>query len=321
MSEAPLVSIVLIFYNEERFLPEAVESVLAQTFQSWELLLVDDGSKDGSSELAHAYARQDPTRIRYLEHPGHGNMGMSATRNLGINSAGREYLTFLDADDVWLPGKLEQQVALMRANPRAAMVVGLTEWWYGWTGVVADSSRDFVQHLPVPLDTVVEPPVLLTAFLRDEFASLADILVKREAVQAVGGYESTFRGMYEDQVFHAKICAAYAVYVSHQTWYRYRQHLDSCVAVADAAGAKPIARGKYLEWLDAYLQTTRVADPELHRTLRSELLPYRHPTLGFIRARWRIVALGVKAWIKVAFPRPYYAVSRWRHDGIRHGRR
>ena len=146
MSEAPLVSIVLIFYNEERFLPEAVESVLAQTFQSWELLLVDDGSKDGSSELAHAYARQDPTRIRYLEHPGHGNMGMSATRNLGINSARGVYLSFLDADDVWLPGKLEQQVALMRANPRAAMVVGLTEWWYGWTGVVADSSRDFVQH-------------------------------------------------------------------------------------------------------------------------------------------------------------------------------
>lgn len=317
MTDAPLVSTVLIFYNEERFLAEAVQSALAQTFESWELLLVDDGSKDGSSELARGYARRHPDRIRYLEHPGHANLGMSATRNLGINSARGMYLSFLDADDVWLPRKLEQQVALIQANPRAAMVVGLTQWWYGWTGVIADSNRDFVQTLPVPLDTVVAPPAILTAFLKDEYASIADILVTREAAQAVGGYESTFRGLYEDQAFHAKICAAYPVYLSHQTWYRYRQHPDSCVAAADVAGEKPAARRRYLTWLDAYLQKAGVTDRELLKALSNELLPYRSPGLARVRNMWRGAALGGKRLVpRLLSPKLRHAAARWRQNRI-----
>jgi len=316
MSHTPLVSIVLIFFNEQRFLPEAVASVFAQTFDSWELLLIDDGSSDGSSEMARGYAQAHPDRVRYLEHPEHANRGMSATRNLGISSACGQYLSFLDADDVWLPRKLEQQVALIQANPRAAMVVGLTQWWYGWTGNIADARRDFVQTLHVPLDTVVEPPALLIAFLRDEFASIADILVTCDAVRAVGAYEAAFRGMYEDQAFHAKICAAYPVYISHQTWYRYRQHPDSCVAQADAAGAKLAVRGLYLAWLERYLSIAGSQHPELRRVLARELLPYKFPAFARVRDVWRRTAIAVKAQVGRTFPRLNHAAARWRQSRI-----
>src|SRR3712207_221993 len=82
-SPAPRVSVVVIFLDAARFLGEAVASVLGQTYGAWELLLVDDGSTDGSSALARGYAAAQPGRVRYLEHPGHANRGMSAARNLG----------------------------------------------------------------------------------------------------------------------------------------------------------------------------------------------------------------------------------------------
>ena len=80
----PLVSVVMPFLDGIRFLPEAIDSVVTQTYPEWELLLVDDGSTDGSSALARDYARGRPDRIRYLEHAGHANRGKSTSRNLGI---------------------------------------------------------------------------------------------------------------------------------------------------------------------------------------------------------------------------------------------
>jgi glycosyltransferase involved in cell wall biosynthesis len=289
MSSPPAVSIVLIFFNEQRFLREAVDSVLAQTDTDWELLLVDDGSSDGSPNVAREYARRDPDRIRCLEHPGHENRGMSASRNLGITAARGEFVTFLDADDVWMPTKLERQVALLRAYPAAGLATGRTEYWHGWTGDPADSARDFVQRLNVPLDAVVPPPKMLTAFLQDELASLSDIVVRRSAIDAVGGYEPPFRGLYEDQVFHAKLCLRYPVVTSSHTGYRYRQHPDSCVQVEGRAGRKLDGRRKFFAWLIPYLEAEHAADRELWRIVKRESLPFRHPTLSRLRDAYRDV--------------------------------
>jgi glycosyltransferase involved in cell wall biosynthesis len=87
MSDKPLVSVIVIFLNAADFLQEAIESVLAQTYEHWELLLVDDGSTDGSSEIALSFAFENSARIKYFEHDGHQNLGMSAARNLGIRKA------------------------------------------------------------------------------------------------------------------------------------------------------------------------------------------------------------------------------------------
>ena len=82
MSHPPLISAVIIFLNAETFLREAIESVLAQTFQGWKLLLVDDGSTNGSSEIAKRYAK---TKVHHLTHPGHRNCGKGASSNLGFD--------------------------------------------------------------------------------------------------------------------------------------------------------------------------------------------------------------------------------------------
>src|SRR5262245_19962637 len=106
MTTSPRVSIVTPFLDSGTFLEPAIESVLAQTFRKWELLLVDDGSTDGSSAVARRFAVALPDKVKYLTHPHRENRGASASRNLGIENAAGEYLAFLDADDVYLPHKL-----------------------------------------------------------------------------------------------------------------------------------------------------------------------------------------------------------------------
>src|SRR4030095_6915955 len=113
MGSKKLVSVILIFLDAEPFIQEAIESVFAQTYDHWELLLVDDGSSDGSTAIARHYVEQCPENVRYFEHQGHQNRGMNASRNLGLRHARGKYIALLDADDVWLPVKLEQQVAIL----------------------------------------------------------------------------------------------------------------------------------------------------------------------------------------------------------------
>jgi len=120
----PAVSIVVAFYNAGKFLTETIESVLSQTYQDWELLLVDDGSTYHSTAIAQTYAEKYPAKIRYLEHPGHKNFGAPATRNLGFRNSRGTYIAMLDADDVWLSHKLADQIQLMRQYPDAGMVCG-----------------------------------------------------------------------------------------------------------------------------------------------------------------------------------------------------
>src|SRR5438876_6978821 len=143
MSSKPLVSVIVIFFNAEEFIQEAIQSVFAQTYASWELLLVDDGSTDGSFAIAQRCAKASG-KVRYLEHAGHENRGMSVSRNLGIANATGEYIAFLDADDVWLPHKLEQQVAALESQPEVGMIYGPAQWWYSWSGNPEDLQRDYI---------------------------------------------------------------------------------------------------------------------------------------------------------------------------------
>lgn len=268
------VSIITIFFNGEKFLEEAINSAIAQTYNSWELLLIDDGSTDGSTEIALNYARQYPDRISYLEHENHQNLGMSAARNLGINNAKGKYISFLDADDLWLPDKLAKQIAILESQHDAAFLCAPALWWYGWTNKPEDLKKDFVQNFALELDTVIAPPKLLILFLQDEWASLCDLLVPLELVKSVGGYESSFRGMYEDQAFHAKLCLQSPVYVSSNCWYWYRQHSDACTLLSHKAKQTRMARYIFLTWLKKYLSQKGFRNTKVWELLQQEIQPY-----------------------------------------------
>ena len=289
----PRISIITIFLNAERFIHEAVDSILAQTCNSWELLLVDDGSTDASTAVALEYAKQHPRRIRYLQHAGHRNRGMSRSRNLGLSHARGEYIALLDADDVWLPEKLERQIAILDAHPAAAMVYGATQHWHSWTGKDEDRQRDRFRRLGVPPNTLVSPPTLVKLFLQRKAWTPATcgVLIRLSSIKQAGEFEERFQGMFEDQAFFYKLCLTAPVFVEAGCWDRYRQHPDSWCEVAQRRGEyqpgyRPNpARKAFLEWLAEYLTARRATDPELRSLLAKELWPYRNPTLYRLLAR------------------------------------
>jgi glycosyltransferase involved in cell wall biosynthesis len=117
MSESPRITVLMPAYNRERYIRDAIESVLAQTRTDFELLIVDDGSTDGTAARVASY--RDP-RIRLLRNP--QNLGIPATRNRGISEARGEFIAMLDSDDIAHPRRLEKQVAFLERRPRHALV-------------------------------------------------------------------------------------------------------------------------------------------------------------------------------------------------------
>lgn len=136
-----LISVIIPVYNGECFLGEAIESVLAQTYRPLELIVVDDGSTDRTSEIARSYPQ-----ITYIRQP---NGGAASARNRGIQAARGEYLAFLDSDDVWLPGKLTLQMEAFEADPTLEIVSGYVEQFVSLGECLQDAGKYALPRTPL----------------------------------------------------------------------------------------------------------------------------------------------------------------------------
>jgi teichuronic acid biosynthesis glycosyltransferase TuaG len=116
-----LVSIVMPAYNCEKIIMEAINSVLAQTYKNWELLILDDGSKDNTLQIIKNFSQKE-SRIKVI--PNGKNMGVSATRNRGIELASGDWIAFLDSDDMWKPMKLEKQLTIAEKKSAEFLFTG-----------------------------------------------------------------------------------------------------------------------------------------------------------------------------------------------------
>jgi glycosyltransferase involved in cell wall biosynthesis len=293
MNGEPRVSVVISMLNAERFLVEAIESVFAQTFKNWELLLVDDGSMDGSSKIAQGYAEKHPDIVRCLEHSGHRNRGLPASRNVGIRNAAGEYIAPLDADDVWLPNKLESQVAILDSHPETALVYGTTLYWHSW----ADGAEPDSLALPgIPSDRIYDPPELLRLTLSNQAVSPcpSDLMFRKASICNLGGFEESFIGifsMYEDQSFLVKVYADLPVYVSSECWDRYRIHPDQLCATVIRGGRKSQAEYFFLSWALEYLSRCGQLDAEIKSIMSRRMWPHNHRFLERLkRFRERMAA-------------------------------
>ncbi|HET6341084.1 MAG TPA: glycosyltransferase family A protein [Gemmatimonadota bacterium] len=275
----PRVSVIMPFYDTRpEFMREAIEGVLSQTFRDWELLLVDDGSAEDSSVVARSYASIHHPAVVYLDHPGHRNRGQSPSRNLGVAHARGEYLAFLDADDVWLPHALEEQVQLLDAHPEAGMLYGNTLYWHSGNRGPASGEPDYVPDLGIASGTVLDPPSIVPLFLRGRIAvpCPSAVAARRAAVERVGGFVETAPRPNEDQFFFAKMGLHFPILVSDRCWALYRQHGGSVsdpVSIAERRGN----RKTYLNWLEAYALAQGIEDRSLRLAISRELWNLRHP--------------------------------------------
>jgi glycosyltransferase involved in cell wall biosynthesis len=281
-SSSPLVSVIISFLNEEKFLGEAVESVLQQDYSCWQLLLIDDGSTDNSTAIAKVYAEKYAGKIIYYEHDHHVNKGLSASRNFGIQQATGELIAILDADDIWTVNKLSDQVHIFQRYHALDMVMEASVYWYSWGN---SAGKDIAIPIGAPANKVYQPAELL--YLLYPLASGAapcpsGLMLTKQAWHDVGGFEESYTKkyqLYEDQAFLSKMYLKKQVYVSVACNNYYRQRPGSIVQAVTEQGHYHSVRAFFLEWFSQYLITEKQVDSRLNALLAKALFPYHHPFL------------------------------------------
>lgn len=176
MSNHPSVSVLMPVYNGERYVAQAVESILSQTYRDFEFIIIDDGSTDRSHPILQAYAQQDD-RIRLISRP---NQGLIKTLNEMLAIAQGEFLARMDADDLSMPDRFARQVEFLQREPEVVCVGGAFELMdpQGRTVMVAQMPTDHeaIQEKILKGHTVISHPCAM---------------IRRTALQAIGGYDET----------------------------------------------------------------------------------------------------------------------------------
>jgi glycosyltransferase involved in cell wall biosynthesis len=221
MSQAQVpvrVSVITPFLNAELFLREAIESVLAQSYGAWKLLLVDDGSTDGSTAIAQRYADQYPQKICYLHHEERRNRGSSASLNLGMKQARGEYIALLDSDDLWEPQRLEKQVAYLDAH-QAVVLLGS---WYS----LIDAQSTCIGTMRVPCEY---REIRWGLFFANQFANSA-VMLRREPMLSQVGLHNENYFYAKDYDLWCRIADRFPVANLPEYLTRYRVHAASMTA-------------------------------------------------------------------------------------------
>lgn len=206
----PQVSVIIPVYNGEKYIAQALDSVFAQTFRDFEIIVIDDGSTDRTESILRQYG----DKIVYLKND-HG--GPASSRNLGISVARGDFIAFLDADDIWLPTKLERQVAFAALHPDFGIIT-TDAATFDHTGITEASAA---AHKYIPSGHV------LKELLFDNWIGTSCAMVRHECFKSVGTFdqEAFVRG--EDWVMWMRIAALYPVYFLNEVLIHYRVHSQS----------------------------------------------------------------------------------------------
>jgi glycosyltransferase involved in cell wall biosynthesis len=207
----PTVSVVMPVYNGRRYLTEAVQSILGQTFADFELIVVDDGSTDGSAEMAEAFARRDG-RMRTLR-ADHGGVGRA--RNLGLAEARGEFIAPMDADDVSLPERLEREVAFLRRRADVVLV--------GSQVLLIDPDGRPI----APMGGLAADPAEIEALLLEGRCPIghSSTMMRRAALLKIGGYPEN--KVCDDAPLFLRLTELGGVVNLPVVLSHYRQHFES----------------------------------------------------------------------------------------------
>jgi glycosyltransferase involved in cell wall biosynthesis len=207
----PRVSVIIPSYNRADFLMEALESVFHQTWKNFEVIVIDDGSTDDTATRIEPWL----SRIRFLSQP---NSGVAAARNLGIRYAGGEFICFLDSDDLWVPTKLEEQIAFADRNDQYALIATELDS-FDSAGRVSFRVKSSMYHIPNGF--------VLEHLLFSNWIQTSTVMVRRQAVVRAGGFDEDVGQFGEDWLLWMRIAAEAPIYFLPIPMVRYRVHAQN----------------------------------------------------------------------------------------------
>lgn len=209
------VSVVMPCYNCEQFLKESILSILSQTYENLELIIVDDASTDSSGDIIHSYASADH-RVKPVRHP--HNRGVAAARNSGIAESTGDYIAFCDADDAWEEDKLETQLNSIQMN-------GNVDFVFSDAKIINEVS----QPTGHSFSTEHQPRELTNTFLKlcvSNFINTSSVLFRRTCLNKAVPFKKEFEYL-EDWIYWLQLSLYYQFYYIEKPLVRYRRHSNS----------------------------------------------------------------------------------------------
>lgn len=210
------VSVIIPVYNREKYIAQALDSVLAQSYENYEIIAVDDGSTDSSLKILNNYQERFPGKVRVLQQI---NSGPSAARNNAIMSAIGEYISFLDSDDLWAPQKLEKQLCLFEKHQDVAFV-------YSGYCLIDEGGAMLEERYPLPEVCGNIEDKLWSMFTN---ISGGTLLVEKDKLIHVGLFDTNL-GSCENHDLRIRLSGLGNVYYCKDILYYYRIHKDSLTA-------------------------------------------------------------------------------------------
>lgn len=295
MTKHPRVSVVLPVYNAEAYLESAVRSVLDQTFQDFEVLLMDDGSSDGSLGILQAFARQDSRCIVHTRE----NRGLVATLNEGIGYARGELIARMDADDLCLPERFERQVAFLDQNPDC-VALGTSAWL-----IDAEGDRIAERFLPRTHGEIDQ------AHLRGEGGAIYHpaVMIRASSVRSVGGYRQEYRHA-EDFDLFLRMAEIGTLANLPEVLFCYRIHLTS-VGIAQRAAQVESTR---LALADTWLRRGLAGDPPRPEAPAASTAS---PVLGVCRRLGWWAYQGGTPKVAWKYVRKIWSLEPWSPDAVK----
>jgi glycosyltransferase involved in cell wall biosynthesis len=302
----PTISVIIPAYNAERTILQTIASVQQQTFSDFELIVINDGSKDQTIELLNNVVDE---RLKIFSYE---NGGLPVARNRGISHATGEFMAFLDADDLWTADKLESQLTALQQHPEAGVA-------YSWTYFMDEQGKSSSLGEPLFFIGNVYAQLLVSNFI----ASGSNPLIRRQAVESVGEFDTTLKSC-EDWDYWLRLAARWPFIVvpKHQIFYRQSSRAMSSkvevmqkanlIMIEKAYRAAPLElqflKNQSLAWIYRYcaekvLQYSTNDISDVHRAgLKLWMAIRLNPKILLQKYTRNLIKWFIKRWILLRFP-------------------
>ncbi len=277
----PTVSVIIPTFNCAQFLPFAIDSVLKQTYPDFEMIIVDDGSTDNTPEIIKPYLVNHPSKIKYIWQP---NKGLAIARNTAINNSTGEYIALLDADDAWLPDKLELQVKILNEKNETGLI---------HSNITYISEKGGILSSPPRNPQILSGNIFTDIFLRKENIACPTVLFKRKCINEVGLFDENLTRLgCEDRDLWLRILKRFnAIYIDKSLSYYRLRHGSMSKNIEKMYKARYYVIQKNFSNKNVSLIMKRKAIASCHREQGDEFLFKKE----FIKARQEYYA-GIISW-------------------------
>ena len=262
-----LVSVVVPLYNGAKYIESTLMSILSQSYNNYEILVVDDGSTDDGPARVSRLLEQFPGRILLFTHPDRGNHWIAASRNLAIQNAHGTYVAFVDQDDLWLPEKLERQVEALQRFPEAAFVYAKAAF------IDQQGSEKLVSglHLTEGRGVSGKPQNVFGKLIKENFIPTLTVLAKKSCLERVGLLDEGPRYEYEDWLLLSKLAFFYKVIFIPEVLSKYRVHNSNYSSYLFDTGLFYHAEEHYTVTLFSFLNQQGIPHNQVRKLLHRRI--------------------------------------------------